>query len=114
MKKLLFTTIVIVGFALATAFPPGMKVFNDTYKPKKGSKLASSACGVCHASSKGGKLNVYGKDIQLEMKKAKTKKMTSTILKKVDAKDSDKDGCINLCEIVNGTMPGKKDVKKTD
>lgn len=114
MKKLLFTTIVIVGFAIATAFPPSMKLFSDTYKLKKDSKLVSSACAVCHTGTKGGKLNPYGKDIQLEMKKAKTKKMTSTILKKVDTKDSDKDGCINLCEIVNGTMPGKKDVKKTD
>lgn len=112
MKKLIFTCTAIVAFVIAAAMPTNVKVFNDTYKLKSTTKLAKAGCSVCHTSSKGGKLNLYGKDIQIEMKKAKTTKMTLAILKKVEALDSDKDGCINLCEIVKDRMPGVKDAPK--
>lgn len=113
MKKLLFTCIAIVAFVIAAAMPTYTKTFNTTYKLKSTSKLSKAACSVCHTSRTGGKLNLYGAAIQTEMKKAKTTKMTLAILKKVEALDSDKDGCINLCEIIADRMPGVKDpVKK--
>jgi hypothetical protein len=112
MKKFVLLCIAIAAFGVASALPGNIKVFNDTYKLKSTSKLGKAACGSCHASAKGGKLNPYGKDIQKEMVKAKTKKMTSAHLKKVEVLDSDKDGCINLCEIKNDRNPGVKDKAK--
>lgn len=111
MKKILFTSIVIAAFAVATALPTNVKTFNDTYKVKKGSNLAKASCSVCHVSVKGGKLNLYGKDVQAAMKKAKTRKLTAKILKSVEKLDSNKNKIKNIDEIKKDILPGAK-IKK--
>jgi hypothetical protein len=92
--------------AMAFALSSYSKVFNEAYKVGKDSHLAKAACGVCHVSAKGGKLNAYGLDVQTVMKAAGTKKMSADILKKVDGMDSDKDGVKNGDEIGKDRMPG--------
>jgi hypothetical protein len=59
-------------------------------------------------SPKGGKLNPYGLDMQTEMKKAKSKKLTPAILKELENLDSDKDGKKNIDEIKADSNPGLK------
>jgi hypothetical protein len=94
--------------ALAMAFAPLGKTFNDHYKVAKESSLSKAACAVCHVSPKGGKLNPYGLDMQVEMKKAKSKKLTPDILKALESLDSDKDGKKNVDEIKADSNPGQK------
>jgi hypothetical protein len=105
--KRLASVLALSGIAaMAFALSSYSKVFNETYKVGKDSHLAKAACGVCHASPKGGKLNAYGVDVQAAMKAAGTKKMSGDILKKVEGMDSDKDGMKNVDEIGKDRAPG--------
>lgn len=108
MKRLLMMTLVIGGAAIAMAFGTFTKVFDDTYKISKDSKLGKAACSSCHVGVKGGKLNPYGLALQREMKAEKTKKLTPAIMKKVEAEDSDGDGTKNIDEIKGDRNPGLK------
>lgn len=83
-----------------------VKPFADKYGVKPGSTLAKAACGVCHASAKGGKLNPYGKDLQAALKASGGKKMTPAVLAAVESKDSDGDGKKNVDEIKADSTPG--------
>ena len=104
----LMTTALILGiFASAMAMTAYGKVFNDKYHVKDGSTLAEAKCGVCHVKANGGKLDAYGKDIQVAMKAEGAKKLTPAILTKVESLDSDKDGKKNLAEITSDSNPGK-------
>lgn len=108
MKRFLTVSMIAGLGALAMAFAPMGKVFEDHYKVAKGSTLKKAACAVCHVSPKGGKLNPYGVDMQVEMKKAKSKKLTPAILKAIEDLDSDKDGKKNIDEIKADSNPGVK------
>jgi hypothetical protein len=106
MKRLLFTCLAVSAFAMAMALSTFSKVFHDKYGIKEGSDLDKAACAVCHVKPKGGKLNAYGKDIQVAMKAEGVKKMTAAILAKVEGLDSDKDGKKNIDEIKGDKNPG--------
>jgi hypothetical protein len=108
MKRLFITCIALAVFTMAAALSAYSKVFQETYKVKEGSALDKAACSVCHVGPKGGKLNLYGKDIQLKMQEAKVKKLTPEILAKVEGLDSDKDGSKNIDEIKKDALPGVK------
>lgn len=108
MKRALSILGIVGVAAIAMAFSSIEKVFDDTYKVAKGSDLEKAACGTCHGSAKGGKLNPYGKDLQTAMKAANSKKMTPAILKSVEGLDSDKDGVKNGDEIKKDSNPGAK------
>lgn len=108
MKRLLTVSMIAALGALAMAFAPLGKSFDEHYKVAKGSNLNKAACAVCHVSPKGGKLNAYGLDMQGEMKKAKSKKLTPAILKAIEDLDSDKDGKKNIDEIKADSNPGLK------
>lgn len=95
--------------AIAMAFSPFVKGFDDHYKIKKDSTLGKAACMSCHVGAKGGKLNAYGISLQGAMKEAKTKKLTPAVLEKVEGLDSDKDGMKNLDEIKKDRNPGIAD-----
>lgn len=87
------------------ALPSMTKDFKEHYKLSKQSKLVQLDCAVCHIG-KSPKLNPYGLDLKKVMVEAKTKKLTSSILKKVEDLDSDNDGAKNLAEIKADTNPG--------
>lgn len=106
MKKLLFICAATGVFATAMALSTFSKVFVEKYGVKEGSDLAKNACAVCHVKPKGGKLNPYGKDIQVVMKAENAKKLTPAILAKVENLDSDKDGVKNIDEIKKDANPG--------
>ena len=89
----------------AVALPPFVKDFQSTYGPKKGSKLATANCAACHVGMTP-KLNVYGGALKKAMAAEKTKKLTGSVLKKVEGLDSDKDSKKNIDEIRAGTLPG--------
>lgn len=108
MKRLLGITALTGLMAMAMAFGPFGKVFDETYKVKGDSTLGKAKCGVCHVSPKGGKLNPYGTDMQAELKKAGSKKLTPAILKSLEGMDSDKDGKKNVDEIKADSNPGIK------
>lgn len=106
MKRLIATCAVLSAFAMAMALSGFSKVFNEKYNVKPTSNLGKLACGVCHVSAKGGRLNPYGKDVQAVMKAENSKKVTPGILAKVESKDSDGDGAKNIAEIKADTNPG--------
>lgn len=108
MKRLFGITALTGIAAMAMAFAGFNKVLEDTYKIPKGSALQKAACAVCHVSPKGGKLNPYGLDMQVEMKKQKTKKLTLDVLKALEDLDSDKDGKKNGEELRSDSNPGVK------
>lgn len=87
----------------AMALPPMGKVFQTTYKVGKDSALKKADCGVCHVGKKT-KLNPYGEDVKTALSGAKV--LTEEVLKKVEDKDSDKDGVKNIDEIKAGKLPG--------
>lgn len=82
------------------------KTFQAKYTIEKESKIGAAACTNCHVSKKGGKLNAYGKDLQVVMKAAGTKKLTNELLTKVEGLDSTKDGKTNLAKIKADINPG--------
>lgn len=91
---------------LATASATFTGVFTSTYKVSKTSKLGKAACMVCHSNAKTHALNAYGKDLAAAQKAAKSKKLTSAILKAVEGKDSNGNGKSNLEDIKADAMPG--------
>ena len=105
MRKTLFTLVACGITVLATASATFVGVFNSTYKVDKSSKLGKAGCMVCHTSAKGGKLNAYGKDLDVAVKAAKTKKLTPALLKSIEGKDSNGDGKTNGANIKAGEMP---------
>jgi hypothetical protein len=98
------TALAVFAFSMV----PFTKLFGSAYGVKSGTKLGDAKCMVCHLSTKGGKLNAYGKDIDLVMKKQATKKMTLDHLKAVEEMDSDGDGFKNIDEIKADRLPGEK------
>lgn len=106
MKKPIILLAVTALFASAFALGNFAPVFTAKYKVGKDSKLAKAACGVCHASAKGGKLNPYGEDLKAALKAAGTKKLTAEILEKVEKLDSNKNGVKNIDEIKKDMLPG--------
>ena len=87
----------------ACALPPFGKVLATNYKIEKGSALKKADCSVCHVGKKT-KLNPYGEDVKQALNGAK--ELTADILKKIEDKDSDKDGVSNLDEIKADKLPG--------
>lgn len=103
--------ILIIGGLMAltvTAFalPPMTKIFDSNYKLAKNSSLKKADCVVCHVDKKKTKLNPYGEELKALLTEAKTKTLTADMLKKVEDKDSDKDGVKNIDEIKADTLPG--------
>ena len=101
LQALVFTGIATV----AMSYPAFKKEFENTYPLKKNGTIMAASCGLCHVG-KTKKLNPYGLDIKAAMKRENTKKLTGSVLKKVEGMDSDKDGVANLTEIQADTLPG--------
>jgi cytochrome c2 len=108
MNRLLAIASTLGIAAIALSLSMFVKPFDTTYKVAKGSKLDKAACTVCHATSKGGKLNGYGTDLKAAMKADNTKKVTPGVLAKIESKDSDGDGVKNIDEIKKDSNPGVK------
>lgn len=108
MKRLIGICSTLAIVSMAISFGMFSKPFATQYKVAKGSNLDKAACGVCHASAKGGKLNGYGSDLAAAMKAKSSKKMTPEILAMVESKDSDGDGVKNIDEIKKDNNPGAK------
>lgn len=106
MKKLLFMILTLGIVTMAMALSTFSKTFNEKYAVKTGSTLSKAACGVCHVKPSGGKLNAYGKDLQVAMKAAGAKKLTAEVLAKVENLDSNKNGKKNIDEIKADVNPG--------
>lgn len=107
MKRTL-SIIALAGIcAAALSTTASWKVFQTKYNIGKESNIGAAACINCHVSKKGGKLNAYGKDIQVVMKAASTKKMTAEHLVKVEGLDSTKDGKTNIAKIKADIVPGE-------
>lgn len=103
--------IVVIGglmalTATALALPPMGKVVETTYKIDKNSTIKKADCVICHVSKGKTKLNPYGEELKTVLREAKTKTLTADILKKVEDKDSDKDGVKNIDEIKADKLPG--------
>lgn len=105
-KQILIIGGLMVLTVTAFALPPMGKVFDSTYKVAKNSALRKADCAVCHVDKKKTKLNPYGEELKVVLAEAKTKTLTADILKKVEDKDSDKDGVKNIDEIKADKMPG--------
>ena len=98
----------LAAMAVATigmGFPTFKKEFESTYPLKKDGKIMTASCGLCHVG-KTKKLNPYGLDLKAAMQRENTKKLTGSVLKKVEGMDSDKDSVANLTEIQSDTLPG--------
>lgn len=107
MRRVLTIGLISGIVAAAIALTPFLKTIDEFYKVKKDSALGKAACSTCHATMKGGKkLNPYGESLQDAMREAKTKKLTTAILEKVESLDSDKDGMKNIDEIKKDRFPG--------
>jgi hypothetical protein len=106
MKRILtvsgLTAFAVVAFALSSF----NNVFVKTYNINPDSPLAKASCAVCHIGKHGGKLNPYGKDMQVVMKAADTHKLTPEILHKIENLDSTKTGKKNIEKIKAGKNPG--------
>jgi len=110
--KRTFTMIGLVGLgALALSTTASWKVFEAKYHIQTDSKLGTAKCVVCHVSKKGGKLNVFGKDLQAAMKAESTKKLTPELLAKIEGLDSLKDGQTNIAKIKADKNPGLAEEK---
>jgi hypothetical protein len=87
----------------AMALPTFTGVFTGTYHVKADSALGKAKCGACHVGTSKN-LNPFGADLKKALAGKKT--LTAAILKKVESKDSDKDGVKNGAELKKGTLPG--------
>ncbi len=106
VKVMMMGAALVLGTAVL-AMPAMKTAFTDLYKPKAEGVIAKANCLLCHVSMTSlKKLDPYGAAMQTEMKKAKTKKLTADILKKIETLDSDKDGVKNIDEIKADTLPG--------
>lgn len=103
--RFLFIVSALLVPAAAIALPAMVKTFQTQYSPAKGSALAKAGCAVCHVGATA-KLNSYGTDLKAAMAAQKSKALTPSALKAVEAKDSDKDGVTNIDEIKAGKLPG--------
>ena len=106
MKRTLLITALLGISVMAMPTTASWKVFQAKYSIGKESKIGTAACLNCHASKHGGKLNAYGKDLQIVMKAASTKKLTNELLAKVEGLDSLKDGKTNIAKIKADINPG--------
>ncbi len=107
MKRTLLITALIGIGAAAMSTTANWKVFQAKYSISKESKIGTAGCVNCHVGKKGGKLNAYGKDLQVVMKAASTKKLTNELLAKVEGLDSLKDGKTNIAKIKADVNPGQ-------
>ena len=108
MKRLIGICSTLAIVSMAISFGLFTKPFAAQYKVAKGSNLDKAACGVCHTTAKGGKLNGYGSDLAATMKAKSSKKLTPEIMAMVESKDSDGDGVKNIDEIKKDNNPGAK------
>lgn len=108
LKKLLFMSMSLGAFALAMGYVNYTGVFHEKYKVQPDSALAKLQCAVCHTTTHGKGLNLYGKDIKKALKPGESKAFKADILTRVEKLDSDKDGKSNIAEITAGTNPGAK------
>ena len=108
MKRTISIVALVALGAFALPTTASWKVFQAKYNIQKESKIGADTCINCHMTKKGGKLNAYGKDLQLVMKEAGTKKLTSELLAKVEGLDSLKDGKTNIAKIKGDINPGKQ------
>ncbi len=106
MKRFFTVSGLVACTAIAFAISSFGNVFEKTYNVDKNSPLGKASCLVCHIGKRSPKLNPYGKDMQAEMKSAKTKKLTAEILHKLDNMDSTKTGSKNIEKIKAGKNPG--------
>jgi len=106
MKRFLSVGGFVAFTAVAFALSSFNTVFTKTYDIEAGSPVGKASCTVCHIGKHGGKLNPYGKDLQVVLKAANTKKLTAEILHKVDNLDSTKTGKKNIEKIKAGKNPG--------
>ncbi len=111
MKRVI-SLIGMIGLgAIALSTTASWKAFEAKYHIAKDSKLGTAACTVCHLGKKGGRLNAYGKDVQVVMKAESTKKLTPELLAKVENLDSLKDGQTNIAKIKADKNPGLVEAK---
>lgn len=104
MKGKALIALLVVGVASsAIALSGFVKVFAATYNVAKTSTLGKAKCAVCHVGQTA-KLNPYGQDIKQAL--AGSKVLTAEVLKRVETKDSDKDGATNIAEIRADKLPG--------
>jgi hypothetical protein len=92
--------------SVASATPLLHQQFKDICKPPAGSMLELAQCRTCHSALP--KLNAFGRDVNREMVRQKSKTFTPTIWNKLAPLDSDKDGVSNYREIEAGTLPGDR------
>jgi hypothetical protein len=111
IRRLCQALLLIGVAAIAASFPSYNKEFKSTYALKKNGTLTKSSCAACHIG-KTKKLNTYGLDLKDAKKRESAKTLTGSVLKKVEALDSDKDGKTNLQEIEADTFPGDPKSKK--
>jgi len=102
--KLLMLAALAMLATVSEAKPGFLDVFKATYNVDDASALGSAKCGVCHSTVP--KRNPYGKDVKKALDASPDGKMTSEILKQVEAIDSDGDGWSNGDEIKAGFLPG--------
>lgn len=96
-----------IGLAVGgIALPSSWKTFMETYNIKEGSVLFHAKCTVCHTSMKGKALNSYGKDIDALVKETGGKKVTASMLRKVEGLDSSGHGGTNISRIRHDELPG--------
>lgn len=102
-RKALLALLAVSIASSAMALTGFVKVFATTYNVAKTSTLGKAKCAVCHVGQTA-KLNSYGQDLKHAL--AGSKALTAEVLKKVEAKDSDKDGASNIAEIRADKLPG--------
>ena len=107
MKRTLSIIALVSLGAFALPTTASWKIFQTKYNIQKESKIGTATCLNCHIGKKGGKLNPYGKDIQVVMKAASTKKLAPDMLAKVEGLDSLKDGQTNIAKIKGDVVPGQ-------
>lgn len=101
---LVVSTLAVAAFG-KTSF---MKVFQETYGIKAGSKIATAKCSVCHIGAKGPKLNAYGDDLKKANGGAKVKTLTADLLKAAGKLSAAGDGKSNDSKIQKDKLPAEK------